>query len=83
MSKIVYVEWVDSSSAPGNDVWTSAEAWKGHELKVCCSIGRVIEETKHHIILAGHWCDDTATTAVHGSMCIPKCAIRRTKVIRK
>lgn len=67
--EILFVRWVDSSAAHG---WNHIEAINP-ALKVCTSIGFLINETDDALILAAHLSFDPDLCC--GDMSIPKVAI--------
>jgi hypothetical protein len=77
--RLVYVEWVDSFT-PTSTAWrdrhdTAADA---DATFVCKSVGWVVGESDANLVLVAH----VAQQEVCGQMTIPKCAIRKRKVIR-
>jgi len=73
--KILLIDWVDSSSANG---WNHIEAINP-SLKICTSIGFLINETKDALILAAHLSFDPDLCS--GDISIPKVAIIRRRAI--
>ena len=69
--RLMYVEWVDSSSF--EDGWQRVGAEKNLDEHVIKSVGWLIRETKRVIIIAAHH----GGSCFCGEMCIPKVAIRR------
>ena len=77
--KMLYLEWVDSSSADRGLVWHDDEVSHVTDLK-CFSVGFVVKEDANSITIAGH----DAGKSVSGQMTIPKRAItKRRKVAVK
>ena len=78
--RLLYLEWVDSSSAHAGNVWLNDDDSHVKNLR-CKSIGFIIKEDKASITIAGH----DAGTTVSGQMTIPKCAItkRRRVMVKK
>ena len=81
--KTVYLEWIDSYRT-GSTVWVDKrDAEEGHD-PTCCSVGFVVCEDKESITLAGHM-DHKGTKKsghVSGNMTIPKCAVRKRRIVR-
>ena len=77
--KTVYLEWVDSKSFTGN-VWVDTErVMKGGVLDRCKTIGFVLKEDANSITVVNSF--DSLSECVSGDMTIPKCAIRKRRVV--
>ncbi len=76
--KTVYLEWVDSIMSPGGS-WADLEHVKKRKLDRCCTIGFVVNETKKEITVIGS--HSRSTDEVAGSITIPKCAIRKRRIV--
>ena len=80
--KLVYVAWVDSHSGRG---WNDLEniAAKAEFLH-CRSVGWLISETKEVMVIVPHLTSGDGDIIVQGcgDITIPKCAIRKVKVIK-
>ncbi len=70
--KAVRVDWIDAEHPAGE--WVSRKALKG-PLAVIRSVGWLIHEDKHKIVLAVSVADDH----VSGEMTIPKVCVRKRK----
>jgi len=62
---MVYVEWLDAVS---NSEWISFEDAHNHTPDACISIGFLVRETDHDIIVAGTISESEYSDAI----CIPK-----------
>jgi hypothetical protein len=83
--RLIYVEWVDSSSV-GNQTWVSTadviEATESaHTDIVCRSAGFLIKETSKSLAVAAHMGVENISSAGH--MIIPKSAIRKRRWLSK
>ncbi len=75
MDKIVYIEWVDSTSL-GGGVWKNkADLDLIDKLPIIRSIGFLLEETEDYIAISAH----VGANQISGDMCVPKVAIRKRK----
>ena len=75
--KLVYVEWVDSSSL--DRVWNSESLIRECSVCRCRSVGWIVHETEDHLTIAGHSDGDEHWS---GEMTIPKAAIKRRKILK-
>jgi hypothetical protein len=78
--KVIRIEWEDSSSTSG--VWHGEEYLKSTTNQKCTSIGFLVHEDEHCVIVAGHKGDDKRPDFA-GDMRIPKSAIRKRKYLRE
>jgi hypothetical protein len=78
--KVVRVEWEDSSST--RRVWHSREELAGMTNQKCTSIGFLVHEDDHCVIVAAHKGDEEYPD-FSGDMRIPKSAIRKRKYVRE
>lgn len=78
--RLLYLEWVDSTSAHAGSVWLHDDESHVKNL-LCKSVGFVVKEDKASITIAGH----ESVNHVSGQMTIPKCAItkRRRVMVKK
>lgn len=76
--KTVYLEWVDSIMSPGGS-WAEIELVKKRKIDRCRTIGFVVNENKNEITVIGS--HSHATNEVAGSITIPKCAIRKRRIV--
>ena len=74
--KIVYVEWVDSSSLRG--VWHGVSEIIESGDVICRSVGYLVHEDDKALTIAAH----KGTSDFAGEMRIPKGCIRKRKLIR-
>lgn len=76
---VIQIEWEDSSST--SRVWNTKDYLAGQTNQRCMSIGFLVHEDEHCVVLAGHMglhdCPDFA-----GDMRIPKSAIRKRKRVK-
>jgi len=81
--KLVYIQWYDSQASQGG--------WRSTEDSICTkpliieSIGWVLHEGKDSICIVSHrggYVDNDDYKQANGDMTIPKCAIRKLKVIK-
>ena len=79
--KAIYIEWVDSISTTGN-VWVTTDSIKRQGIDRCTTIGFVVHEDKESVTVANSF-DGQAFERQHvsGDMTIPKCAIRKRRVV--
>lgn len=79
MSKVVYVEWEDSSYGAAG--WQDSDGWTdNHKPLLCHSVGRLIYEDRDSIVLAPHWHGEEGLR-VQGCLRIPTSAIRRRTIV--
>lgn len=77
--KTVYLEWVDSTSHSGNR-WEDKERVIRHSgVSRCKTIGFVLKEDADQITIINSI--DTKYDNVSGDMTIPKCSIRKRRVV--
>ena len=79
MSKLVYVEWIDSAAGRG---WQSRESFEKNDAGpvLCMSAGFLVRETKDYIIVAssrGH--EDESFL---GDVAIPKAVITKRRRLK-
>ena len=79
--KAVYLEWLDSSSVTAS-AWVDERKVKNAELMLCKTIGFVLDETKEDIVIVNSFDGDKKFPYVSGDMRIPKCAIRKKRIVR-
>ena len=75
--KLVYLEWVDSVSAPDGG-WQDPKEVKKLTPDTVRSVGWIISETKDFVTLISH----DGEHEVSGEFCIPKACIKKRRVIR-
>lgn len=77
--KTVYLEWVDSCSLTGN-LWKSKDILlEASEIDRCKTIGFVLKEDSESITIVNSFNSDFEL--VSGDVTIPKCAIRKRRVV--
>lgn len=81
--KLVLIEWVDSHEGRG---WRSiSDIENTAELLYCRSVGWLISENPDCVIIASHISgekNEGIKIYACGDMCIPKCSIKKTTVLR-
>ena len=76
---IIQVEWEDSSST--NRVWNQGDYLAKQKNQRCMSIGFLVHEDEHCVVIAGHMGLDEHPD-FSGDMRIPKSAIRKRKKVK-
>lgn len=72
--QVLQVEWEDSSSS--SRIWNSGDALASSKNQRCMSIGFLVHEDEHCVVLAGHMAVSEYPDFA-GDMRIPKSAIRK------
>lgn len=75
--KFVRIEWEDSSSSVR--IWNSEESLKSQKNSRCTSVGYLVHEDKHCVVVAGHRGEGDFA----GDMRIPKRCIIKRKFVRE
>lgn len=80
--RLIYVEWVDSFSV-GVPIWNPVEdvSQAANQRTICKSAGFMIEETREHVVVAGHLGHDEQQCGGH--IIIPKVAIKKRRWLSK
>ncbi len=76
--KAIYLEWDDSISV-GDVVWVNRKHVEDKKNLTCKSVGFLLKEDKRTITLGCSIAPDAG--AIMGNITIPKCAIRKRRVV--
>ena len=76
--KATYIEWEDSISTTGN-LWVERKHVERNQVDRCSTIGFVLKETKDLLTVVNSF--DSQSNCVSGDMTIPKCAIRKRRIV--
>lgn len=78
--KAVYIEWVDSCSSTGNTWVLKSGVLREGRIDLCKTAGFILSEDADQITIVGS--ESEHTDSVAGDITIPKCAIRKRRIMR-